>query len=168
MDLNLASGGVLDLVAHDLDVFEQHHGLKGTVLKSLHGVLHSEADHTGVKSDVLEELSNDLSLLDVLDVGECLASKGDSLTETLIETVGNINSGNNLLLESEIEMITSLHDEFEIGATSNNDTLDVGHVIGDEVLASKLTALDDVQMTLFFSKTSETHSGLSTSSVLLG
>ena len=168
MDLNLASGGVLDLVAHDLDVFEQHHGLKGTVLKSLHGVLHSEADHTGVKSDVLEELSNDLSLLNVLDVGECLASKGDSLTETLIETVGNINSGNNLLLESEIEMITSLHDEFEIGATSNNDTLDVGHVIGDEVLASKLTALDDVQMTLFFSKTSETHSGLSTSTVLLG
>lgn len=65
-------------------------------------------------------------------------------------------------------MITALHDEFEIGTSGNDDTLDVGHVIGDEVLGGELTALDDVEMALLFSETSETHSGLSTSSVLLG
>jgi len=90
------------------------------------------------------------------------------LVETLIETVRDINGRNNQSLKSEFEVITLLHDEFKISATGNDDTTNVGSIIRDEVLFGELAALDNVQVALFLSETSETYSGLTTAAVLLG
>lgn len=90
------------------------------------------------------------------------------MVETLIETVRDINGRNNQGLKSEFEVITLLHDEFKISATGNDDTTNVGSIIRDEVLFGELAALDNVQVALFLSETSETYSGLTTAAVLLG
>lgn len=90
------------------------------------------------------------------------------MVETLIETVRDINGRNNQSLKSEFEVITLLHDEFKISATGNDDTTNVGSIIRDEVLFGELAALDNVQVALFLSETSETYSGLTTAAVLLG
>lgn len=106
--------------------------------------------------------------MDKLDIGERVLSKGDGLIETLLKTVGDIKSGDDDVLKSLIEVITALHNEFEVGATSNNDTFDVRSVICDEILGCKLTALDNIEMTLLFSETSKPHGGLTTTTMLLG
>ena len=129
--------------------------------------MHTKSNHTGVQSDGLEEASDNLLLLNELDVRKRVLSQGDSLVETLIKTVRDIDDGDDNTFESLIEMVTSLHDEFEISTTSNDDTLDVWPIIGDEILSSKLAALDDVEMALLLSQTSKTYSGLTTATVLL-
>ena len=166
--LGLVLDRVLDLISHNLDVFEEHHCLKRSELQSLHCVFHTESDHSSVESDLLKEPSDDLLLLNKLDVRERVLSQCDGLVEALVETIGDIDGGQDGSLQSEIKMITLLHNELKIGTTSNDDTTDVGSVVGDKVLSSELTTLNDVQMTLLFSETSETNGGLTTTTVLLG
>lgn len=65
-----ACNRILDLVSHDLNVLEQHHGLKCAMLHGLDRVLDTKADQLCVHRDLLEELSNDLLLVHELDVGQ--------------------------------------------------------------------------------------------------
>ena len=159
---------VLDLVSHDLNVLEQHHCLKRSELEGLHRILHSKRDHTRVERDLLEEAANDLLLLHELHVGERVLRECDRLIEALVEAVGNINSGDDLGLEPVVEVIALLHHELEVGTTRNDETANVCLFIFDEVLSGHLTALDDVQVALLLSETRETHSGLTTATMLLG
>lgn len=46
--LGLVLDRVLDLISHNLDVFEEHHCLKRSELQSLHCVFHTESDHSSV------------------------------------------------------------------------------------------------------------------------
>ena len=94
--------------------------------------------------------------------------QGDSLVETLIEAVRDVDSCDDYILETIVKVITLLHDKLEIGATSDDNTTNVRSVIGDEVLSGQLTALDDVQMALLLSETCETNSRLTTTTVLFG
>jgi len=89
------------------------------------------------------------------------------LIETLVHTVADIDGGDDDVLDSLVKVVTLLEHELEIGATSNDNTAAIGLFIGDEVLLSELTALDDVGVTLFFTKTRETHRRLTTATVLL-
>lgn len=62
--------GVLDLVPHNLNVLKQHHGLERSQLKSLHGVLHTESDHSRIECNLLKESANDFLLLHEFDIGQ--------------------------------------------------------------------------------------------------
>ena len=166
--LGLILHWVLDFVSHDLNVLEQHHCLKSTKLHSLHGIFDTKGDHASIEGNLLEESANDLLLLDELDIGKRVLRQSDSLVEALIKAVGHIDRRDNLVLKSIIKVITLLHHELQVGATSDNDTTHVGLVVRDEVLGGELTALDDVEMTLLFSETRETNGGLTTTTVLLG
>ena len=148
---------VLDLISHDLDVFEQHHCLKRSKLEGLHRVLHTKSDHSRVERDLLEEATNDFLLLHELHVGERVLRKRDRLIEALIEAVGNINSAEDQVLQPVVEVIALLHHEFEVGATRNDKTANVRLFILDEVLGGHLATLDDVQVALLLSETRETH-----------
>lgn len=160
--------GILDLVPHNFDFFKQHHGLECTELQGLHGVPDSKGDHSRVECDLLKEASNDLLLLHELHVSQGVCGQSDGLTESLIETIGDIDCRDDDTFKPKVKVITTLHDEFKISATGNDDTADVGPVIGDKVLRGKFTTLDNVQMTLFLSETRKTHGRLTTATVLLG
>jgi len=129
MYLDFVLDRVLDLVAHHLDILEQHHRLEGAELERLHRVVHSEADVAGVECDFFEELADDLLLLDEFNVGERVLSKLDCLVETLVETVGDVDSAQNQTQKTLVETIRLLQIPLELSTSSNDDTLDVRFVI---------------------------------------
>ena len=158
---------VLDLVPHNFDVFKQHHGLKCSKLQGLHGVLDSKGDHARVECDRLKEAPNDLLLLHELHVCEAVLGQSDGLGESLVETVGDINRRDDQRFQPLVKVVTLLHNELKISATSNDDASDVRPIVRDKVLNGEFAALDNVQMTLFFSETRETNGRLTTTTVLL-
>ena len=121
-NLLLVLHGVLDHIPHNLNILKQHHGLKSSKFHCFHGVFYTESDHTSIQCDLLEEFTNDLLLLDEFDIAKRVCREGDSLIESLVETIGDINCGDNVLLKTIVEVIRLLHDCFEVGTTGDDDT----------------------------------------------
>ena len=78
---------VLDLIAHDFNVFKQHHGLERAQFHSFHRVFDTEANHTCVQGNLLEEATDNFLFLDELHVGERVLGECDCLAEALIEAI---------------------------------------------------------------------------------
>lgn len=129
MYLDFVLDRVLDLIAHHLDILEQHHRFEGAKFERLHCVVHTEADVARVECDFFEELADDLLLLYEFNVGERVLSKLDCLIETLVETVGDIDSAQNQRQKTLVETIRLLQIVLELSTSSNNETLDVRSVI---------------------------------------
>ena len=154
--------------AGDLEVLKDDESLDSTELKGLEGVINTVADLAGILANFLEVLSNELLLLDELDVAEGLGRQLDGLVETVLTTVRNIHDLNNLGRQTVVEQVGGVKVVLEIGGTSKDKTSHVDLVGRDEVLDSQFCNLSDVVVTLFLSQTSETESGLTTTTVLLG
>lgn len=164
---DLVSSGILENPAVDLQVLEDDEGLHSTELEGLECVVDTVTDASSVLGDLLEVLSDKLLLLDELDVAEGLGGELDSLVETVLASVGDIDNLDNLDLQSAIKEIGLVQVVLEVRGTGQNDAGNVDLVVGDEVLNCQLGNLTDVVVTLFFTKTGETQRGLSTTAVLL-
>ena len=154
--------------AGDLEVLKDDESLDSTELKGLEGVINTVADLAGILANFLEVLSNELLLLDELDVAEGLGRQLDGLVETVLTTIRNIHDLNNLGRQTVVEQVGGVKVVLEIGGTSKDKTSNVDLVGRDEVLDSQFGNLSDVVVTLFLSQTSKTESGLTTTTVLLG
>jgi hypothetical protein len=165
---DLTAVAVFENPAGDLKVLEDDQSLDGTELESLEGVLNAVANLASVLANLLKVLSDELLLLDELDVAESLGRQLDSLVETVLTTIRNVNNLDNLGRKAAVEHVGGVEVVLEIGGTSKNETSDVDLVGSDEVLDSQLGNLSDVVVTLLLSQTGETESGLTTTTVLLG
>lgn len=159
--------GVLEDPSVDLQVLEDDESLNSTKLKSLEGVVDTVTDTSGILGDLLEVLSDELLLLDELDVAEGLGRQLNSLVESVLASVRDIDDLDNLDLETTIEEVRLVQIVLEVGGTGQNDTSNVDLVVGDEVLDCQLGDLTDVVVTLLLTKTGETKGRLSSTSVLL-
>ncbi|KAI6766521.1 hypothetical protein HG531_011743 [Fusarium graminearum] len=165
---DLATVVVLENPAGDLKVLKDDKSLDSTQLKGLEGILDTVADLAGILANFLKVLSNELLLLDELDVAKGLGRQLNSLVETVLTTVRNINNLDDLCRKTVIKQVGGVQVALEIGRTSKDETSNVNLVGSDEVLDSQLSNLSDVVVTLFLSQTGETESGLTTTTVLLG
>lgn len=165
---DLSAVAVLENPAGDLEVLKDNESLDSTELKGLEGVLDTVAYLTSIRTNFLKVLSNELLLLDELDVAESLRRQLDGLVETVLTTVGNIDDLDDLCRKTVVKHVGGVKIVLEIGGTSKDETSDVDLVGSDEVLHSQLGNLSDVVVTLFVSQTGETESGLTTTTVLLG
>ncbi len=149
-------------------ILEDDQGLDSTKLKSLEGVVNAIADAAGVLADLLEIFTNELLLLDELDIAERLGRQLDGLVETVLATVRYIHDLDDLGLQTLVEHVGSVEVVLEVGGSGENDAGNVDLVGGDEVLNRQLGNLTDVVVPLFFSETGKTKSRLTTTTVLLG
>lgn len=165
---DLCSLAALELPAGDLQVLEDDESLGSAGVKSLECVLNTVTDLAAVHADLVEVSVDELLLLNELDVAEGLGGKFDSLVETVLTTVRNVNNLDDLDCETLVEQIGLVEIGLEIGTTGKNETSAVALVVGDEVLNSQLGDLADVVVTLLLTQTGETQGGLTTTAVLLG
>lgn len=128
------SVGVLENPAVDLQVLKDDESLNSTELEGLECVVDTVTDAAGVLGDLLKVLSDKLLLLDELDVAESLGGELNSLVETVLASVGDINNLDNFDLKSAIEKIRLVQVVLEVGGTGQNDTGNVDFVVGNEVL----------------------------------
>ena len=159
--------GVLEDPAVDLQVLEDDESLNSTELKSLEGIVDTVTDTAGILGNLLKVLSDELLLLNELDVAESLGGQLNGLVETVLASVRDIDDLDNLDLETTIEEIRLIQVVLEVGGTGQNDTGNVDLVVGDEVLDRQLSDLADVVVTLLLTKTGKTKGRLSSTSVLL-
>jgi hypothetical protein len=118
--------------------------------------VNSENDQTGIGRDFFEELGENLLFLDEFDVGQAFLGEFDSLVETILTTIRNIDNLDNLGLQSLIEHFGLVEFSLEIGTTGQNETANVGLVVGDEDLSGDFSDFSEVVMSLFDSQTGET------------
>lgn len=168
MKNDLRTLGALEDPASNLQVLEDDQSLSSTSLQSLEGVVDTVADLARVLGDVVEVLVDELLLLDELDIAEGLTSQLYSLVETVLASIRYVDDLDDLGLQTVVEKIGLVEIVLEIGGTSENDASYVDLVGGDEVLYRQFSDLADVVVALFFTETSETQSGLTTTAVLLG
>jgi hypothetical protein len=168
VEYGLSTVTVLKDPAGDLKVLEDNQSLDGTEFKGLKGILNTVANLAGILANLLKVLSNKLLLLDELDVTKGLGRQLDSLVETVLTTVRNVNNLDHLCRETVVKHVGGVKVVLEVSRTSKNDTSNVDLIGSDEVLNSQLGNLSDVVVTLLLSQTSETESGLTTTAVLLG
>lgn len=161
-------GGVGEFIARNFNVFEQNHLFESTHFHSFEGIVNTENNHLRVHGDFIVELLQHFLFLNEFDIAEAVCGKGDSLTESIVLSVGDIEKSEYLGRKTFVEFFTASQFILERGRTGEYETLAVNFVISDEVLDRHFAALADVSVTLFDSLTSESHGRLSTSSVLLG
>ena len=65
-------------------------------------------------------------------------------------------------------MVTLLQHCLQIGAATNDDSADVGSVVGNEMLSNHFRALYDVKVALLLAQSGESESRLTTTTVLFG
>ena len=159
--------GVLEDPAVDLQILEDDESLNSTKLKSLEGVVDTVTNTAGILRNLLKVLSDELLLLDELDVAECLGRQLNGLVETILASVRDIDDLDNLDLETTIKEIRLVQVVLEVSGTGQDDTGNVNLVVGDEVLDCQLSDLADVVVTLLLTKTGKTKGRLSSTSVLL-
>lgn len=82
-------------------------------------------------------------------------------------SVGDIDNLHNLCLQPRVQEIGLGEFGLEIGTTSEDEAGNVDLVVGDEMLNCQFSDFPHIVVTLFVSKTTETESGLTTSTVLL-
>jgi hypothetical protein len=111
---------------------------------------------------------NQLLLLNELDVGERVGSEFDSLVETVLSSVRDIDNLDDLGEESRVEQVTSAQISLELGTTGKDESGDVDPIVGDEVLDGEFGNFSNVISSSFLSETRESKSGLTTSTVLFG
>jgi hypothetical protein len=165
---DLRTLGALEDPASNLQVLEDDQSLSSTSLQSLEGVVDTVTDLARVLGDVVEVLVDELLLLDELDIAEGLTSQLYSLVETVLASIRYVDDLDDLGLQTVVEKIGLVEIVLEIGGTSENNASYVDLVGGDEVLYRQFSDLTDVVVALFFTETSETQSGLTTTTVLLG
>jgi len=125
----------------EIHVFVEEEGFDGTSVEDLHGVVNSENDQTGIGGDFFEELGENLLFLDELDVGQAFLGEFDGLVETVFTTVGNIDNLDDLGLQSLIEHFGLIEFVLEIGRTGQDETANIGLIVGDENLSSDFSDL---------------------------
>ena len=167
-DFRLARGRVLHLVPRHFDLFKQQHFFDRAHLEGLHGIVHTENDHTGVKVDLLEEVANECLLLNESDVGQGIGGLSDRVVQTILESVLDIVGGDQYILEPLIEGVTLLDDGLEISATCHHNTFNIGNIVGNKVLRGQLGNLLHISKTLLLSDSCKTIGRLTTSAVLFG
>jgi len=165
---DLTSLVVEELKALVLEVLPHKECLDGTHFESHESFLDTEANLTGILSNFVEEVGDELLLLDELNVSESILSKLNCLVETIFTTVGNINKLNDNSLKTRVKEIRTGQDVLELGGTSENNTLDVGPVVSDKASHSSFSTLADVVVPLLETQTCKTKSRLTTTAVLLG
>lgn len=162
---DLRTSGILQNPAGDVQVLEDDQSLGGTELQSLEGILDTVANLAGILGDLLEVLADQLLLLDELDAAQGLSCQLDGLVETVLATVGNVDNLDDLGLQTLVEHIGLVQVVLEVGGTSQDETGDVDLVVGNVVLDSQFGDLTNVVVTLFLTKTGETQSGLTTTTL---
>lgn len=168
MDDVLSASGILEGPAGDLQVLKNNEGFDSTKLQGLESVVDTVTDTAGILADLFEVLADQLLFLDELDVAKSLRGQLDSLVETVLSSVRDINHLDNLRSQTVVEHVGGVQVVLEVSGTSEDNTGHVDLVVGDEVLDSQLGDLANVVVTLLLSKTGETKGRLTTTAVLLG
>ncbi len=164
----LLARAILEDPSADLEVFEDNKGFDGTKLEGLESIFNTVANLAGILANLVKVLSNQLLLLDELDVAEGFGRQLDSLVETVITTVGHINDLDDFGLQTGIEHVGGVEIVLEIGGTGEDETSNVNLVVGDEVLDGDFGNLSDIVVTFLITQTRETQGRLTTTAVLLG
>ena len=164
----LTAGGVAEGVAGNVQSLPDNQCLDSTHVQSLERVDDTETVLSSVQSDLVKVLLDQTLLLDELDVGQRIGSKLDSLVETVLTTVRDVDDLDDLGQQTGVEQVGSAQVGLQLGATGQHETSDVDLVVGDKVLNSQLGNFTNVVTTSFLTKTRETQGGLTTTTVLLG
>lgn len=90
------------------------------------------------------------------------------LVEAVLATVTNINNLDDFGNQTLIEHITLTQLRFEIRGTGEDEPSHINFVLSNVMLHCQFGDFADIVMTLFITKTRETQSGLSSTTVLLG
>lgn len=109
-----------------------------------------------------------LLLLDELDVAERLGGELDGLVEAVLAAVADVDDLDDLCDEALVEQVALVELGLEVGATGEDEALDVDLVVRDEVLHGELGHLAHVVVALLHAQTRETQRRLTTAAVLLG
>lgn len=145
VDDDLGSVRVTEAVACDVEVLPDDEGLDGSKLESAERVLDSEAVLARVLCHLVEVLLDEpegreqqseslpsegngksvLLLLDKLDVAERLGGEFDGLVETVLASVAHVNDLDDLGDETHVEHVALVELRLEVGASGENDALDV-------------------------------------------
>lgn len=141
--------------------------LGSTKLQSLQGILNTVANTAGILGNLIEVALDELLLLDELDIAKGLGGQFNGLVETVLTAVRHVNNLDDLSLETLIEQLGLRQLSLEIGRTSQDKTLDVDLVVGNEVLDGRLGDLADIVVALLLTETGETQRRLTTTTVLL-
>lgn len=137
------------------DVFEQHERLKCSQFQRLDRVLDSKHNQASVKGDLFEELADELLFCDELYVRKSLCCQCDSFVQAVFSSIGYINHLNDFTSQARIKIFSEL--EFEICISSQDNSLDIRHVICNEVSCRHLSNLCQIILSLLLSESGKTN-----------
>jgi len=139
----------------------------GRHLQSSESITKTVANLAAVLGNLFEIAGKELLLTDELDTSKRISSEVNSLSETVLTTVRNIVDTDDDVHETGIKKIRGCELLLEFGGTGEDETSDSGLIVGNEAGNSGFSDLTHVVMTLLKTNTSETKSGLTTTTVLL-
>lgn len=147
---------VLEGKAVVLEVLPDDEDFDGAVLHGLQRVLEAEDVLAGVLGDFLEEAADNLLLVDELDGAQRVGGEFNGLVEAVLAAVADIHDLEHGGLQSGVEQVGLLQVVLEFGRTSQDKSLDIRAVIGDETGSGRLRDFTHVVVSSFRSDTSET------------
>lgn len=161
------SMGVSKFVASVSQVLPEQHNFEGAQVEGLEGVLNAEDVQASVEGNLLEKLANNFLLLHETHIPHRLGTHRDSLIETIIHSVADVEVSEHDRLQTSIENVRLEAVCFDLGWACHNNALNVRFVVSNKVLCGELADSSNVIMTLFLSDTCETQRWLTTATVLL-
>lgn len=126
---------ILQMKSKELCVLIDHHGLQGSALQSLHGILHAVDDHMGVLGDLLVELGADLLFPCESLAFHALGRQFDCLVQTVLAPVGSVYDFYYFREQTRVEFLVFVHNCFEVCATPKHQTTDIRAVVAYENLS---------------------------------
>jgi len=94
--------------------------------------------------------------LDELDVGQAFGGEFDRLVEAVFSAVTDVDELQDLALEPPVEHVGLGELGLEVGRAGENETGDVGLVVGDEELGGDFRHFPHVIVAFFHAETGET------------
>lgn len=146
---------VLDLESLQLEFFVDHDSFERAAFECCDGFIYTEDDHAGILRNFLQEFRNQLLFLHEFNISERFRRLCDGLVKPVFSAVRYVDDGNDRRHESLVEKVGLRQFRLEISATSQNQPLNIWHIVLNEISHRQFCHFPQVVVTLFVSETGE-------------
>ena len=151
----------------NIEFFEKNQSFNRLPLQLIHGLIDSVTNQPSVICDVFHKGSQFFLLLNQPNFLKQIPCLGNSLVETSLLTIRQIDDLNNDPLEPLIEGVVIINILLKISVTSHDYSLDIWQVVCDENLLHFLSNSFGINKSLFISDVGKSVRRLTSSAVLL-
>lgn len=105
---------------------------------------------------MIKELGNKLFFLDKFKIGQGLRRLFNSLVQSVLKPVADINNVDHFALQPRVEHVSFVQIVLEIRTSGQHQTLNVAAIVSNETLNRHLADLTQVVVSFFLPQTSKT------------